>query len=102
CTITAGPTSGSRHVRVAIIALLFGLLTGCGPRPLPDWAVARPGAPGAHGPLRAPPVAERPDRGPPTHPTPAQPEAELLPFTPEWPGAGGGGCATRARHTPAL
>jgi len=71
-------------VRVAIIALLFGLLTGCGPRPLPDWAVARQVAPGAHGPLRAPPVAERPDRGPPAHAAPAQPEAELLPFTPEW------------------
>jgi hypothetical protein len=71
-------------VRVAIIAVLCGLLACCGPRPLPDWVVTRQVAPVAHVPARAARIVERPDRGPPSHVTPAQSQAELLPFTPEW------------------
>jgi len=58
---------------------------GCGPRPLPDWVDARQQvAPVGHIPVRAARSAEGPDRGPRSHATPAQPQAELLPFTPEW------------------
>jgi len=46
--------------------------------------VARQAAPVAHGPVRPARIVERPDRGPPSHVAPAQPQGELLPFTPEW------------------
>ena len=71
-------------MRVAIIMVLCGLLVGCGPRPLPDWVVARKAGPVVHVPIREARIAKRPDRGPPAHVTPTQSHTELLPFTPEW------------------
>jgi len=72
-------------VRVTIIALLGVLLAGCAPKPLPDWALARHGEPGAAR-LKAAPGIERrwADRGPPSHVTFTPPQADVLPFTPEW------------------
>jgi hypothetical protein len=91
CIMVLGPTSGSGRVRIAIIALLGFLPAGCGPKPLPEWAM-RPqveaGAPARTARLK--PVRDPSWRAPrPTAPRsqltgPATPEAELLPFTPEW------------------
>ena len=73
-------------MRIVIIALLSLPLAGCGPKPLPDWAVSRHAAPIAAARTKGARVVERsaPDRGPPSHVTPTRSEVELLPFTPEW------------------
>ena len=70
-----------------IIALLGVPLAGCSPKPLPDWAVNRQVEPAAALRIKAARNLERPapDRGPPPHVTPTEmPQAELLPFTPQW------------------
>ena|SRR5687768_2324360 len=91
CIMVIGPTSGSGRVRIAIIALLGFLPAGCGPKPLPDWAM-RPQLEGV-APARAArlkPAQEASWRVPiRTAPRsrltePATPGADLLPFTPEW------------------
>jgi len=73
-------------VRRVIIALLGLPLAACAPKPLPDWSVSRTVPRVAA--VRVQPVPalwpEGRDRGPPSHVTPTKPEAELLPFTPEW------------------
>ena len=91
CIMVLGPTSGSGRVRIAIIALLGFLLAGCGPKPLPEWAM-RPQveavAPARVARLkRAQDAAWRTPRrtAPRSQVTgPGTPEADLLPFTPEW------------------
>ncbi|TMJ04559.1 MAG: hypothetical protein E6G97_06295 [Alphaproteobacteria bacterium] len=62
------------------------LLAGCGPKPLPEWAMS--------GQVERVTIARSKtariietgltDRGPPPSRTSIQPQAELLPFTPEW------------------
>jgi hypothetical protein len=68
-----------------IIALLGALLTGCAPKPLPDWVVAREveRTPQRINAARIV-VRDAPDRGPPSHVMFTQPQADVLPFTPEW------------------
>ena len=91
CIMVLGPTSGSGRVRIAIIALLGFLPAACGPKPLPEWAM-RPQveavAPARVARLkRAQDAAWRTPRrtAPRSQLTgPAIPEADLLPFTPEW------------------
>ena len=91
CIMAAGPTSGSGRVRIAIIALLGFLPAGCGPKPLPEWAV-RPQveavAPARVARLKpAQDVSWRTRRrtAPQSYVTgPSTPEADLLPVTPEW------------------
>ena len=72
-------------MRIVIIAIAAAALVGCAPKDLPDWAVS---GPVAGGPVLAPLVRtverQRPDRGPSSRAAPATPEAEILPFTPEW------------------
>jgi hypothetical protein len=90
--MVAGPTSGSGRVRIAIIALLGFLPAGCGPKPLPEWAM-RPQveavAP-ARVAARLKPAEDASWRAqirtaPGSQLTaPAAPESDILPFTPEW------------------
>ena len=73
-------------MRRAIIALLGVALAGCAPKPLPDWVVARQGEPVVAARVEGARTMARagPDRGPPPHITPTNPQTDLLPFTPEW------------------
>jgi hypothetical protein len=71
-------------VRIAIIALLVAALAGCAPKPLPDWALQRPGS-AARAQLARDLARPARDRGPPPSVAPLdRPRDDLLPFTPEW------------------
>lgn len=67
------------------MTLLGLLLTGCGPKPLPDWVVVQQ-AERIQPRIKAARIVLRDgrDHGPPSHVTFTQPTTDVLPFTPEW------------------
>jgi hypothetical protein len=61
------------------------VLTGCGPKPLPEWAMSQHVGQVAVTRIAAAGIIERaPRRAPPSRVTLTHPQAEVLPFSPEW------------------
>ncbi len=88
--MAAGSTPGSGNVRIVTIALLSLPLAGCYgilvPKPLPDWAMRPQVEPLEAARIKTARIKPVRDTGPgrTTRLTPNTPEADVLPFTPEW------------------